>query len=163
MTKTETDLMHPRAVELIRQLQLIAHPEGGYYRRLFTAARRDADGRAASSAILFLLPGGAVSRWHRVDADELWHYHEGAPLELLIGDVPDAVRVERLGPVTDEQLPQRVVPAQAWQAARSLGEFTLVGCTVAPEFRFEGFRLLADDPAALAAWPRLVDEHPELL
>jgi predicted cupin superfamily sugar epimerase len=155
--------MHPRAAELIRELQLAAHPEGGYYRRLFTSARRDDEGRAASSAILFLLPGGVVSRWHRVDADELWHYHEGAPLELLIGDAPDSVLSERLGPVTANQLPQRVVPAWAWQAARSLGDFTLVGCTVAPEFRFDGFRLLADDPDALAQWPRLSDEYPELL
>src|SRR5690606_22635320 len=77
-------LMHPRAAELIRELQLAPHPEGGYYRRLFTAGRRDAEGRAASSAILFLLPGGVASRWHRIDADELWHFHEGAPLELLI-------------------------------------------------------------------------------
>ncbi|MBC9251797.1 cupin [Pseudomonas alcaligenes] len=155
--------MHPRAVELIRELQLVAHPEGGYYRRLFTSAQRDAAGRAASSAILFLLPGGAVSRWHRVDADELWHYHEGAPLQLLVGDTADAVRCERLGPVAAEQLPQRVVPAQAWQAARSLGEFTLVGCTVAPEFRFENFRLLADDPAEQARWPLLAGTYPELL
>ena len=155
--------MHPRAAELIRELQLAAHPEGGYYRRLFTSAVRDADGRAASSAILFLLPGGVVSRWHRVDADELWHYHEGAPLELLVAQTPDQVHSERLGPVMVDQLPQRVVPAQAWQAARSLGDFTLVGCTVAPEFRFDGFRLLADDVAALALWPRLVGDYPELL
>jgi predicted cupin superfamily sugar epimerase len=155
--------MHPRATELIRELQLAPHPEGGYYRRLFTAGRRDAEGRAASSAILFLLPGGVASRWHRIDADELWHFHEGAPLELLIGETPAAVRRECLGPVAAGQLPQRVVPACAWQAARSLGDFTLVGCTVAPEFRFEDFRLLADDPAALAAWPRLVADYPELL
>ena len=77
--------MHPRAVELIRQLQLVAHPEGGYYRRMFTSTQLLADGRAASSAILFLLPAGAVSRWHRVDADELWHFHEGEPLQLLCG------------------------------------------------------------------------------
>lgn len=155
--------MHPRAAELIRELQLAAHPEGGYYRRLFTAARRDADGRAASSAILFLLPGGVVSRWHRVDADELWHYHEGAPLQLLIGETPEAVRCQRLGPVAAAQLPQRVVPAQAWQAARSLGDFSLVGCTVAPEFRFDGFALLADDHSAQACWPLLARDYPELL
>lgn len=155
--------MHPRAAELIRELQLAAHPEGGYYRRQFTSLRRDADGRAASSAILFLLPGGVASRWHRIDADELWHFHEGAPLELLIGEAPDALRRELLGPVAAGQLPQRVVPAKAWQAARSLGDFSLVGCTVAPEFRFEDFRLLADEPAAQLQWPLLTDEYPELL
>lgn len=155
--------MHPRAAELIRELQLVAHPEGGFYRRLFTSAQRDADGRAASSAILFLLPGGVVSRWHKVDADELWHYHEGAPLELLVADTSDAVRRELLGPVANGQLPQRVVPAHAWQAARSLGDFTLVGCTVAPEFRFESFCLLADDAQAQHDWPLLVRDFPALL
>ncbi|VXB74592.1 conserved hypothetical protein [Pseudomonas sp. 8AS] len=155
--------MHPRAAELIRELQLVAHPEGGYYRRLFTSAQLLADGRAASSAILFLLPAGAVSRWHRVDADELWHFHEGEPLQLLSATTPQQVRVERLGPVAAGQLPQRVVPAHAWQAARSLGAFSLVGCTVAPEFRFEGFCLLADDVQAQHDWPLLVRDYPELL
>lgn len=131
--------MHPRARQLIERLGLDAHPEGGFYRRLFVASQRDAQGRAASSAILFLLPGGVVSRWHQVDADELWHFHEG------------------------EQLPQRAVPAHAWQAARSTGPYTLVGCSVAPEFQFAGFRLLADDPQAQAQWPQLVVEYPELL
>lgn len=155
--------MHPRAAELIRELQLAAHPEGGYYRRLFSAAQQLDDGRAASSAILFLLPGGARSRWHRVDPDELWHYYEGAPLELLVADSPTQLRREVLGPVAGDQLPQRAVPAHAWQAARSLGEFTLVGCTVAPEFRFSGFCLLADDAQAQQSWPRLLAEYPELL
>jgi hypothetical protein len=155
--------MHPRAAELIRELQLVAHPEGGYYRRLFTSAQLLANGRAASSAILFLLPAGAVSRWHRVDADELWHFHEGEPLQLLSAETPQQVRVERLGPVAAGQLPQRVVPAHAWQAARSLGAFSLVGCTVAPEFRFEGFRLLADDAQAQQDWPLLARDYPELL
>lgn len=155
--------MHPRAAELIRELQLVAHPEGGYYRRLFTSAQLLADGRAASSAILFLLPAGAVSRWHRVDADELWHFHEGEPLQLLSAETPQQVRFERLGPVAAGQLPQRVVPAHAWQAARSLGAFSLVGCTVAPEFRFEGFRLLADDVQAQQDWPLLARDYPELL
>lgn len=155
--------MHPRAAELIRQLQLVAHPEGGYYRRQFTSSLRDASGRAASSAILFLLPGGTASRWHRIDADELWHFHEGAPLELLIGETPAAVRRELLGPVDADQLPQRVVPAGAWQAARSLGDFTLVGCTVAPEFLFERFSLLADEAQAQTSWPLLTGDYSELL
>lgn len=155
--------MHPRAAELICQLQLVAHPEGGYYRRQFTSSLRDASGRAASSAILFLLPGGTASRWHRIDADELWHFHEGAPLELLIGETPAAVRRELLGPVDVDQLPQRVVPAGAWQAARSLGDFTLVGCSVAPEFLFERFAMLHDDTDAQASWPLLAGDYPELL
>ena len=148
--------MHPRALELIEALNLQAHPEGGYYRRLFESSQRAANDRVCSSSIVFLLPAGAVSRWHRVDADELWHFYEGAPLQLLIAEQPDAVRHERLGPVAAEQLPQRAVVAHAWQAARSLGDFTLVGCTVAPGFDFAGFRLLSDDAQAQRDWPLLL-------
>ncbi|UZZ09696.1 cupin domain-containing protein [Ectopseudomonas mendocina] len=155
--------MHPRARQLIDSLGLQAHPEGGFYRRLFVSAQRDARGRAASSAILFLLPAGAVSRWHRVDADELWHFHEGDPLELLVAESPESLRRELLGPVAAGQLPQRAVPAHAWQAARCTGSYSLVGCTVAPEFQFEGFRLFADDAQAQALWPRLLREHAELI
>ncbi|MFP6850271.1 MAG: cupin domain-containing protein [Pseudomonas sp.] len=153
--------MHPRAQELIAALQLQAHPEGGYYRRLFESPQQVADGRLCSTAIIFLLPVGVVSRWHRVDADELWHFYEGAPLELLIAEQPDAIRRERLGLVAPEQLPQRAVLAHAWQAARSLGDFTLVGCTVAPGFDFAGFRLLSDDAQAQCDWPLLTQLYPE--
>jgi predicted cupin superfamily sugar epimerase len=153
--------MHPRALALIEALQLQAHPEGGYYRRMFESSQHAADGRLCSTAIIFLLSAGEVSRWHRVDADELWHFYEGAPLELLIAEQPDAVRRERLGPVAAAQLPQRAVVAHAWQAARSLGDFTLVGCTVAPGFDFAGFRLLSDDAQAQRDWPLLRQLHPE--
>lgn len=155
--------MHPRARQLIEQLGLQAHPEGGFYRRVFESSRRLPGGRLASSAILFLLPGGAISRWHRVDADELWHFHEGDGVELLVAESPQQLRREHLGPVGPGCLPQRAVPAQAWQAARALGDYCLVGCTVAPAFEFAGFRLLADDAQAQCDWPLLLDEHPELL
>ena len=102
--------MRPRAVQLIEQLDLQAHPEGGYYRRVFTSTQQLPGGRLASSAILFLLPGGAISRWHRVDADELWHFHEGDGLELLIAESPEQLRCERLGPVAADCLPQREWP-----------------------------------------------------
>ncbi|MDT4811503.1 hypothetical protein FQZ97_444430 [compost metagenome] len=152
--------MHPRAEHLIRELQLAPHPEGGFYRRVFESAHALPGGRAASSAILFLLPEGAVSRWHRVDADEIWHFYEGEPLELLIAESPREVRREILGPVAEGSLPQCAVPAHAWQAARALGTYSLVGCSVAPGFEFSGFRLLADDPQAQKDWPLL---DPQLL
>ncbi|MGH8354849.1 MAG: cupin domain-containing protein [Pseudomonas sp.] len=155
--------MDPRAAELIRELRLAAHPEGGYYRRCFESAQRLPCGRLSSTAILFLLPAGAVSRWHRVDADELWHFYEGAPLELLIAESPETLRRECLGPVSRGSLPQRAVPAHAWQAARPLGAFTLVGCTVAPAFDFAGFRLFAEDAEAQRDWPRLAGEFAELV
>ncbi|MDH1009806.1 cupin domain-containing protein [Pseudomonas nicosulfuronedens] len=156
--------MHPRARYLIDTLQLSPHPEGGFYRRVFESGLLGADGRPQSSAILFLLPAGTVSRWHRVDADELWHFHEGSPLELLIAEQPDAdVRRETLGPVGDDSLPQRAVPAHAWQAARCLGDYVLVGCTVSPAFEFAGFRLLSDDVQAQREWPKLVGEFVALI
>lgn len=156
--------MHPRARQLIDTLQLAPHPEGGFYRRVFESRQADAGGRPRSSAIFFLLPGGAVSRWHRVDADELWHWHEGGELELLVAEAPEAeVRREILAPAGEGRLPQRAVPAHAWQAARCLGDYVLVGCTVAPAFEFAGFELLAGDADAQREWPRLMAEFPDLV
>jgi predicted cupin superfamily sugar epimerase len=124
------------ADRLIALLELKPHPEGGYFRETF----RDGAGRGHSTAIYFLLKAGEVSRWHRVDAAEVWHFYRGAPLELRIGK---AVYV--LGPDVEEaQAPQVVVPPGAWQSARSLGEYTLVGCTVAPGFDFAHFEMAPD-------------------
>jgi predicted cupin superfamily sugar epimerase len=127
----------------------VPHPEGGYYREIWRGGLEvePADGRggrAALTSIYFLLPAGAVSRWHRVRSDELWHHYEGAPLELLLVP-PDEPRLERfrLGPLGPEQEPVRCVPARWWQAARSLGAYTLVGCTVGPGFEFSDFELLS--------------------
>ena len=99
--------------------------------------------RPVASAILFLLPAGEASHWHRVDADELWQYSAGDPLELRIAPADGGpVARHRLGPdVTAGDAVQVVVPAGAWQAARPLGAWTLVGCVVAPAFSFDGFEL----------------------
>ncbi len=139
-----------RVEELIRTLALTPHPEGGYYREIWRGGlgvepSDGRGGRAALTSIYFLLPAGAISRWHRVRSDEVWHHYEGAPLELLIVP-PDELRLDRLrlGPLGPEQAPVRCVPASWWQAARSLGAYTLVGCTVGPGFDFGDFELLAD-------------------
>jgi uncharacterized protein len=155
--------MHGRVAQLIEQLQLQPHPEGGYYRRLFESSLRLPSGRLASSAIVFLLPAGQVSRWHRVDADELWHFYEGEPLELLVAESPSHIQRQLLGPLSGAALPQRAVPAHAWQAARPLGGYSLVGCTLAPAFEFSGFCLLADAPQAQHEWPLLTSDYPSLL
>lgn len=159
--------MDPRARQLIAELELQPHPEGGYYRELFRSAARvqptDARPvRAALTTIYFLLTAGAHSRWHRVASDEVWHLYEGGELELLIADeqLSDVRRVV-LGKASQGVGPVFVVPAGWWQAARSLGSYTLVGCTVGPGFEFDDFsflrgeRVLADklralDPAAAA-------------
>ncbi|MGF1454996.1 MAG: cupin domain-containing protein [Alphaproteobacteria bacterium] len=133
------------AEEIIRILGLEPHPEGGHYRETF----RDGVGvgvRAASTAIYFLLRAQERSHWHRVDAAEMWHWYAGAPLALGIADrddaAPDWVTVSP--DLVAGHRPQAVVPAGAWQSARSLGAYTLVGCTVAPGFLFSGFELAPD-------------------
>jgi uncharacterized protein len=134
------------AADVIGLLDLEPHPEGGHYRQTFRDARM-VDGRATSTAIYFLLARGERSHWHKVDATEVWHYHAGAPLLLEIAASANGP-VERLtlGPdLAAGERPQGVVPAQVWQAARSLGDWTLVGCTVAPGFEFAGFELAPKD------------------
>jgi predicted cupin superfamily sugar epimerase len=135
-------------MQVIRLLDLSPHPEGGFFRETFRDSAADASGRAASTAIYFLLVAGQPSRWHRVDAAEAWHWHAGAPLGLSIAkEASRSGRYEiRLG--TDllaGERPQAVVPAGTWQRAASLGPWTLVGCTVAPGFQFAGFELAAPD------------------
>ena len=129
------------SAEIILQLGLKPHPEGGHYRETFRDERTDAAGRAASTAIYFLLAEGERSRWHRIDAVEIWHYHAGAPLELRIADDAGDRALLIGANLTAGEMPQVVVPAQAWQAAESRGDWTLVSCTVAPGFQFEGFEL----------------------
>jgi len=131
------------AVDVIRLLDLKPHPEGGHFRETFRDTRTDSQGRAASTAIYFLLARGERSHWHRVDAVEIWHWHAGAPLalETAARDSGPVARVT-LGPdLAADQRPQAIVPAHVWQAAESLGDWTLVGCTVAPGFVFAGFEL----------------------
>jgi predicted cupin superfamily sugar epimerase len=137
-----TDTPSPTAAQAISQLDLRPHPEGGHFRETFRDARL-IDGRAASTAIYFLLARGERSHWHRIDAVEIWHYYAGHPLVLQIAD--DSGRREvRLGSdLAAGQQPQAIVPAHAWQAAETTGDWTLVGCTVAPGFEFTHFELAA--------------------
>lgn len=157
--------MDRRAAHLIESLGLTPHPEGGYFKELHRSAARvkpddDRSHRAALSTIYFLLPEGTISRWHRVDSDEIWNYYEGAPVELFTAD-PEFKEVQRLvlGPSTDVMAtPVHVVPAGEWQAARSTGAYSLAGCTVGPGFEFADFEMLRDNlgPAKVAA-----ERHPE--
>ncbi|SLN26207.1 cupin domain-containing protein [Oceanibacterium hippocampi] len=132
------------AAGIIAALGLAPHPEGGHFRETFRDAH--AGGRGHSTAIYYLLEAGQRSHWHRVDAAEVWHHYAGAPLALELSGDGINIRRLRLGTALDKgEQPQAVVPAGVWQAARSLGEWTLVGCTVAPAFEFEGFTLAAPD------------------
>ncbi|MDR3422464.1 MAG: cupin domain-containing protein [Xanthobacteraceae bacterium] len=129
------------ARDVIRLLDLKPHPEGGHFRETFRDARQVDGSRAASTAIYFLLARGERSHWHRVDAAEIWHWHAGAPLELEIADEGRRERIALGGNLAAGERPQAIVPAHAWQAAQSLGAWTLVGCTVAPGFEFAKFEL----------------------
>jgi len=137
---------------LIDSLGLKLHPEGGYYREVYSSpiSVDTGDGRKEISAlttIYFLLPGGECSRFHRLKSDEVWHYYEGDELELFLVDREDYVLRRRLvGPVVPDRKPVTVIPAGSWQAARCTGNYVLAGCSVGPGFRFEDFEMLSDNP-----------------
>src|SRR5215813_5598248 len=127
------------ADDVIGLLRLAPHPEYGHYRETFRDPATVGAGRAASTAIYFLLRQGERARWHRVDAAEVWHWYAGAPLWLTIAGASEH-RTLRLGAdLAAGERPQAVVPARAWQSAESRGAWSLVGCTVAPGFEFAGF------------------------
>jgi predicted cupin superfamily sugar epimerase len=141
------------AAAVVAELGLAPHPEGGFFREVFRSeavvAGPGGAPRAASTAILFLLPGGDFSAWHRVASDEVWHHYAGGPLELHTLDDAGHRQV-RLGAVSEGHTPVAVVPAGRWQAARPAGAaWVLCGCTVAPGFDFADFEL--PDRASLAA------------
>jgi uncharacterized protein len=170
--------VHPRAAHLISTLDLQPHPEGGFYRELFRSSSLvtpadDRAPRAALTTIYFLLTSDGWSRWHQVRSDEAWHLYEGGPLELFEMDASASV-LERhvlaaVGDRIDDRIgdrisdrghePSHVVAAGRWQAARSVGDYALMGCTVGPGFDFADFRMLGDDEdtaaAAREAWPEL--------
>jgi predicted cupin superfamily sugar epimerase len=151
------DLPNLDAEEITRLLELMPHPEGGWYRETWRDIPAEG-GRGHGTAIYFLLPGDVENRWHRVDAVEIWHHLAGAPLDLEIGkDSPTAETTIHLG--TDlraGERPQGIVPAHHWQRAKSRGEWTLVSCTVSPAFQFEGFELR---PTAGGLRPRAGDQE----
>ena len=132
------------ADEIITRLNLIPHPEGGYYRQTWAAEN---EGRPTGTCIYFLLKSGQASHWHAVDAVEIWHFYAGAPLVLSLAPSLDGPAHDRmLGPdLAAGQAPQIIVPEGYWQMAATTGDWTLVGCTVSPGFRFEGFTLAAPD------------------
>ncbi len=144
--------MHERAAELIRALKLQPHPEGGHFVEAFrsqglVSPADERGSRAALTVIYFLLAEGAFSRWHRVRSDEAWHWYEGSPLELLsVAPHGGTVTSTTLGPASSTCAPLHVVPTGWWQAARPLGPYALVGCSVGPGFEYSDFSLLSSIP-----------------
>jgi predicted cupin superfamily sugar epimerase len=160
--------MDDRARELITELRLAPHPEGGYFREVFRSSRTvtPMDERLARSAlttIYFLLDKGQYSRWHRVASDEAWHFHEGDPLVVYWIDDRDGVHEEVLMSGSKDGRPLCVVPAGCWQAAKPRGEFSLVGCTVGPGFDFQDFEMIVPGSPELAKITALNPVFSELV
>jgi predicted cupin superfamily sugar epimerase len=153
--------------DLIEKLGLLPHPEGGWYREIYRSSARVESPRGSRSALTtihYLLEREQLSRWHVVEADEVWHFYAGAPLELLAYE-PSGRRVVRhvLGEVHDGNSPVAVIATGVWQAARSLGEYSLVGCTVGPGFEFEDFRFVATLPGHAAHFEGELASYARLL
>jgi hypothetical protein len=147
--------MHSRVRDLIGEFRLQSHPEGGFFRENFRSAHKvqPLDGRSARSAlttIYYLLAKGQHSRWHRVASDEAWHFYEGDPMEVCWIDSQRVVHQELLGRDTLNAHPMCVVPNGCWQAARPLGEYSFVGCSVGPGFDFQDFEILSEGSAMRA-------------
>ena len=140
--------MTPR--QIINTLNMQPHPEGGSYVEVYRDPESPANlpesqrDRGYCSAIYFLLQAGQSNAWHRVDAVEIWHWYAGAPLALSQkAQLADEAEVGTLGPdLLAGQRPQLIVPRYGWQSAKTLGDWTLVGCTVSPGFTFEGFEMV---------------------
>ncbi len=141
------DLLHSKlnAADVIKFLELQPHPEGGHFRETFCDPEPSGK-RGYSTAIYYLLAQNEISEWHRIDATEIWHWYAGAPLKLSISKNNQLVDELILGPnLSIGQRPQQIVPRMVWQRSKSLGTWTLVGCTVAPAFEFKGFELAGEN------------------
>jgi uncharacterized protein len=157
--------MTERFTELISSLELAPHPEGGHYREVYRSGQTvsspvNGEPRSAVTDIYFLLTAGEVSRFHRVLHDEIWNFYEGTPLELIQFD-PKTGSLETiiLGPGDDRPRYKHCIAGGAWQAARSTGTYTLMGCTVAPGFDFADFSFLDDEAEVSAA---ILELDPEM-
>ncbi len=134
------------AEQIIEKLDLSPHPEGGFFRETQRIESKLGQ-RSLSTSIYFLLQRGQASHWHRIDACETWHFYAGSPLELLSSSSEQGpIETRFLGPdLHSGQQPQLVIQAHEWQAAKTLGDYTLVGCTVSPGFEFSKFELAPPD------------------
>lgn len=155
--------MEHRAAALVRSLALAPHPEGGHYREIFRsphAVAAGGEGRAALTAIHFLLAAGEFSRWHRLRSDEVWVHLEGEGIRLHLFDAAAGeLREARLGAAAGGGVALQVIPAGTWQAAEPAGGYGLAACLVAPGFEFRDESYMADDPQALQ---RLRERSPDL-
>lgn len=161
--------MNPQASELIKLLDLGPYTEGGYFREVFRSSilvhRPDnQEERMALTTIYYLLVAGEYDSWHRVSSDEVWHYYEGAALELFwIEQGAEIYTRCFVGEAGGQSRPVPMVPGGCWQMARTTGEYTLVACTVGPGFEYEDYRLLRDMPEEASKIRRRFPELAEFV
>lgn len=157
-----------RVGQLINDLELTPHPEGGYFSETYRSegtingqGSSHPQGRNYSTAIYYLLRGGDISRFHRIRSDEVWHHYEGSPITIHIIHEDGLYEALYLGKdISGSEKPQHVVPAGSWFGAtvdQSDG-YALCGCTVAPGFDFDDFEM-ADRYMMLQAFP----EHEAII
>jgi uncharacterized protein len=146
--------------ELIQKLQLKAHPEGGFYRETYRSTESiltdNGKGRNISTAIYYLLENQDKSLFHRIKSDELWFFHQGQPLEILVIKGTRLVIILLGNDIEKGEVPQAIIPANCWFASsvKNATGYSLVSCTVAPGFDFEDFEL--------AGRENLIQEFPHL-
>ncbi|MDX2072865.1 MAG: cupin domain-containing protein [Alphaproteobacteria bacterium] len=136
--KRSSETTRYSADDVVAMLGLVPHPEGGYYREMFRDEKKNDAGRSASTSIYYLLTQGQTLHWHRVDAAEVWHWYGGAALVLETFNGKELTKFRVSGNLMEGERPQLVIPAKCWQTASTTGEWTLVGCTVAPGFESAG-------------------------
>lgn len=167
MAQAQSQITSAGSQALIDRLGLAPHPEGGWFAEVYRSSREvasEGQTRSAATHIHFLLAEGDVSRWHVVSSDEIWHFYEGSPLALHVFDPASGeLTTAKLGPLDDGCVRHRVVPRGCWQAARSLGGFSLVGCTVAPGFSFDDFRFVSDLSNHQAAFRGVLEDLSSFL
>ena len=136
--------MGQTAKEIIETLNMEPHPEGGWYTRTWRSTQTS-DGRRIGSAIYYLLEEDQTSRWHRIDADEIWHFYTGSAVTLSVSNFGDGVEAQVLGPdVLRGERPQILVPSSSWHTATPINGWSLIGCTVVPAFQFGGMEIASD-------------------
>ncbi len=157
--------MTQNADSWIKDLGLLPHPEGGFYRETYRSEEilpraalpdRFTGERCCATSIYFLLRGGEVSTLHRIQSDEIWYYHAGAPLNIYVISPDGALAILKLGlRIESGELPQAIVPAGSWFGVSPAadGDYSLVGCSVSPGFDFVDFEL--------ASRTELLKEYPE--
>lgn len=137
--------------EIIKRIELIPHPEGGYYREIYRSEEkidinhlpeRFNGARSFSTSIYYMLVKEQISVFHKLKSDEIWHFYYGSPLFIHLLDTKSGYNKLKLGNnLLDGEIPQFIIPKETFFAAEVVDKksFALIGCTVSPGFEFADF------------------------